>query len=149
MWALLKFLLSSLLVFMAGLAAYVSITEGQFAGFSGAAVFLFLAALPWVSLDARSRPLALAGVVFSLGLGFGSVLRYAGEIDFPRPCVSRGWTFCQLENGLYAVGGRGLLLAVFVCLGIALLALSLYGVFRYPSRPAMLKPVGRRNLPGA
>ena len=140
MWSLLKLLLSFLLICLAGMAAHFSIRDGQFAGIGGAAIFLFLAALPWITLHPRSRSFALAAVVFSLGVAGGSVLRYGGSIAFPQQCASRGWTFCQLENGLYALGGRELLLAVSACFAIALLLASVYGAIKYRSHPLSSDP---------
>lgn len=145
MWFLLKFLLSSLLVCFSGAAVYFSIRDGQLEGIGGASVVLFLAALPWASMQPRSRSFALAGIVFSLGLLGGSVLRYGGSFSFPQSCTERGWTWCQLENGLYAFGGNGLLLLASIGVAIVLLAASLYGALKYPSRPADGPPQGKLN----
>lgn len=124
MWLAFKLLLSATLV-AAPIALLVvapqALNDPVFIGIS--AVLLFFAALPWVNFTAPNRGLALAGVVFSIGVLFVAGRAVFGLVQFPRQCSGRGVVLCEFENLLFAAGGEYLaaaplaLLAAFLFVG--------------------------------
>ena len=103
MWRVFKLLLSGLLV---AAAFAVSIGARDPSGWGVAGVLLFMAAAPWVVHERPSRSLALAVVVFALGLCAVGVSTFTGTRQFPQDCSGRRRFFCELENLLYLAAGR-------------------------------------------
>jgi hypothetical protein len=125
-WLVFKLLFSAALV-AAPVAFFVAapraLAEPAFIGIS--AVLLFFAALPWVNFTAPNRSLALAGIVFSLGMAFLAGRTAFGFALFPRHCTGRRSVYCEFENLLFAAGGEYLAAAPFALFAAFLFAGSI------------------------
>lgn len=124
-WFIFKFLLSLLLLVVAGSALLQAfqhdrLYEPSLYGFVG--VLTLLAALPWVfSKEARSRAVGLVCLPLAGALAFMAHAVFAGEMKFPLECKGRRRAECHLFNWLHEVGGS--ISVSFVILGFSLFLL--------------------------
>jgi hypothetical protein len=122
-WFIFKFLLSLLLLLVAGSALFQAFQHDRFYepslyGFAG--VLTLLAALPWVfSKETRSRAVGLVCLPLSGALAFMAHAVFAGEMQFPIACKGRRRATCHLLNLLHEVGGS--ISVSFVILGFSLI----------------------------
>lgn len=130
LWLALKGVLTLILLAVVGLLLLMFRHKtGAYVLLGGAAVFLFMAALLWIKLDADSREVGLVGIMFSLGCLFLGAQSLTGARHYPRACSGKR-LWCELENALHAAGGPVLAAAPTVLLGLVVLYFSIRRVAR-------------------
>lgn len=95
-----------------------------------AALLLFFAALPWVKFERGGRSVALAGIVFALGIAFAAWQVATRQAGYPQSCRGRRALFCEIENLLYAIGGPLLAAMPYALMASALLLLCIRALVR-------------------
>ena len=95
-----------------------ALADPVFMGIS--AVLIFFAALPWVKFTVPNRGLALAGIVFSIGVLLLAGQTAFGSVQLPRQCTGRRTLLCEFENLLFAAGGEYLAAAPFAIFAVIL-----------------------------
>ena len=106
MWRVFKYCLSALLLLLAGLLAAIYFGRPDSAGMLGfVAVLIFFTAALWVNYTKPSRALGLAGIVLAFGIAAIAVDTLTASTPYPRECSGRR-LLCELQNLLYAMGGR-------------------------------------------
>lgn len=130
-WYALKAILTAVLLAVAGLLAWMfTRTPGDFALIGAASIFLFLAALLWVRLQASSREFGLVGIVLGFLFLFAAAQPFIGDRPYPRACTGRRF-WCEAGNLLHALGGPWLAAAPFLLLGLGVLYFSVRVVVRH------------------
>jgi len=105
-WRTFKYILSGLLLLLAGLLAFMYFRNPDSAlmlGLSG--FFILLAAILWIDFSKPNRALAMFGLVIALGFAYFGFAVLTGLVVYPSECSGRR-AFCDLLNFLYGIGGR-------------------------------------------
>ena len=104
-------------------------------------VMIFLAAVPWLSLDKHdvTRSLGLAGIFLGIISGIVAA-RYVADPYISKDCMDlsgRAWRACHVFNWIYELGGNNAIVGTFIVISAVLVSCCLWLIFR-----------PRVNLPG-
>lgn len=141
-WKGVKLLLSCVLVLAAAIFIFAATVSGRItdpALFGVVGFFLFLAAIPWVSLQKPSRAFGLIAVLISIGIFWLAYETLSGGMHFPADCSpGRGQLGCYAINELYDLGGSQAVGAVWILFGLLTFAaaLALFARSRHAAQQA-------------